>query len=127
MANKPERTVIQRGFALWLNAPSPVVWFELGEDWAHGLIDGNWWEVSTRTLVLNLLAPGFGTAMDLVLTCYRGKLKKYIGPKGIWIAVKVPVPSKATKALIYLYAKKRTDANKLTAPGPWEPASGNIV
>ncbi len=127
MANSPDRKVITRGIALWQNAPSPVVWFELGKDWAHGLIDGNWWEREYRALLFNTIAPGFGTAMDLVLQYYRGKLKKYLGPNGIWIAVKVPIPSKATKALTYVYAKKRTDATKLQAPNPWEPARGNIL
>ncbi len=127
MAFKPKRTVITRGIALWQNGPSPVVWFELGKDWAHGFIDGNWWETTYRELVLNSIAPGFGTAMNLILKFYRGKLRKYMGPSGIWIAVKVPIPSKVTKALTYVYARKRTDANKFNAPDPWAPASGNIV
>ncbi len=73
------------------------------------------------------MAPGFGTAMDLVLQSYRNKLKKHIGPNGIWVAVKVLDPQKpARMPLPLVYAKKRTEANMQKAPDPWDPPKGNI-
>ena len=128
MPSGPERKIIKHGFAVWTNLPSTVVWFEAGKDWAHGLITGNWWERQARAIVLNLIAPGFGTAMNLVLEYDRGKLKRHVGPNGIWVALKVIDPKKALPVLPPLvHAKKRTPANKLKVPDPWEPAKGNVL
>jgi hypothetical protein len=126
MSNGPKRQIIKTGFALWTNLPSTVVWFEAGKNWAGGLIEGNWWERTARDFVLSLTAPGFGTAMSFVLEFYRSKLRKYVGPNGIWVAVKVlnpDVPAGPPR----VYAKKRTGANKLKTPDPWEPTTWNVL
>ncbi len=126
MPNGPKRQIIKTGFALWTNLPNTVVWFEAGKDWAEGLIEGNWWERQARKLVLNLVAPGFGTAMSFVIEFYRGKLRKSVGPNGIWVAVKVLNPD-ASAVPPRVYVKKRTDANKLKTPDPWEPTTWNVL
>ncbi len=128
MPDSPKRQIIKRGFALWTNLPSTVIWFEAGKDWAQGLIEGNWWERTARAIVLSLVAPGFGTGMNFVLEHYRGKLRRHVGPNGIWVALKVVDPGQALPLLPPLvYAKERTKANRLKTPDPWEPAKGNVL
>jgi hypothetical protein len=126
MSNVPERRIIKHGFALWTNSSSTVVWFEAGKDWAEGLIEGTWWERMARETVLNMVAPFFGTAMGFVLEFYRNKLRKHVGPNGIWVAVKVINPE-ALASPPLVYAKKRTAANKMKTPDPWEPTQWNIL
>lgn len=126
MSNSPRRQIIKRGFALWTNLPSGVVWFEAGKKWANGLIKGNWWERTARMVVLNLVAPGYGTAMAFVLEFHRGKLRKHVGKKGIWVAVKVVNPDAPARPP-RVYAKKRTKANRLKTPKPWEPKKWNVL
>lgn len=126
MSNSPTREIIKTGFAIWTNLPSGIVWFEVGEKWANGLITGSWWERTAKKLILNLVAPGYGTAMSFVLEFYRGRFKKYVGPNGIWVAVKITNPDAPTIPP-RVYAQKRTNANKLKTPDPWEPATWNVL
>lgn len=89
------------------------------------MIKGNFWERTARKLVLNLIAPCFGTALGFVLEFYLGKLQKHIGPNGIWVAVKLNPQTPASPPIVY--AKKRTRANRMKTLKPWEISAGNII
>ena len=117
-----ERIIIKNGFALWKNIPSTTIWLEAGKNWANGLIVGNWWERQARMIVLDLVVPHMGLALDYIIEYWCNKLEKYVGPNGIWIGVKVFAPLPTPN----VYAKKRTDANKMILPAPWEPVKWNV-
>ena len=125
-----KRHYMKKYFALWEDPPSDVIWFEAGEKWAEGLIEGNFFQRQARSWALSLVNPLFSLGMDFVLAHYRGKLKKYIGPNGIWVAVKLPVPPNMVPRVA---AKKRNPSNMNTKdvmnhpPQPWVPVKWNIV
>jgi hypothetical protein len=117
-------------FAVWEDLPNRVVWFELGKDWANNLIKGNFFERLARRIVLSTINPLFATALEFVISVYRGKLNRHVGPNGIWVAVQIPVGG---PPITRVFAKKRNESNMNTKgkmshpPDPWEPPTWNVV
>ena len=117
-------------FAVWEDLPNDIIWMEAGKDWADGLINGNWFERQARKWMLGFLNPLFALGIDFVLAHYRDKLIKHIGPNGIWVAIKLPMPPNLIPRCA---AKKRDKSNfntkKVTShpPTPWVPEKWNVV
>lgn len=116
-------------FAVWENLPNRVIWFESGKRWANALVGGNALDTIGVIPTLMGLNPLFGLALKAVLEFHKSKLRRHLGPNGIWVAVQVPVGG---PPIARVYAKKRNKSNMNTKevishpPDPWEPPTWNV-
>jgi len=121
MPEQAKRVVLVSGFAVWTKAGSPKVWIEAGEKWANYIIDGDGW--SLAEVIIKLAPYGVGTLLIAIYRWHAKKLKKHLGPKGVWIGLDptklMEWPNKGAQWWKYVDARPRDNSNRQKEPVPW--------
>ncbi len=122
MPEQVKHIILVKGFSVWTKTGSPKVWIEAGKMWANYIIKGDGFSLAE---VLIKMGP-FGIVPTLFIAVYRwhaAKLKKHLGPNGIWVGLDptkfVGKPHKSMEWWKVVDARPRNKSNMQKEPVPW--------
>jgi hypothetical protein len=120
-----KHTILVTGFSIWTRSDSSKIWFEAGKKWANAIVNYDAWALAK---LIAVMAPNPAGAIlsPLVMTIARwhaSKLKKKLGPNGIWVGVDprqfVGNIENSIEWWKHVDARPRTNSNKQKEPVPW--------